>query len=102
MKAKDILLLPLGTNTVAARTIGEYLLQLSKRLWLDAEDFSAKRPFGMGDWQTPVHIALVKADIVSGTFDKDGSLETVDHVMADAQIMKCLSYVFTRQYEEEQ
>lgn len=71
--AHQLLHLPLGNNEAQAATVGEYLGLLLSTLWLQAEGFSGKRPFGNSDWQYPVYIAMVKGGLATGTVYEDNN-----------------------------
>lgn len=75
----DILNLPMLENDAGAATIGDYLRELLKLVWLEGEGFSGKRPFGNSSWEYEIYIALVSAGAVHGTTDRDGDFELDDH-----------------------
>jgi len=91
---EDISTIPLGPNDVGAGTIGEYLGYLLLKLWEEEEGFSGKRPFGNSGWQGVVYDALVRAKLVSGTFDEYGYAEEVDTQAADEMICGYIRTLF--------
>ena len=85
-----ILDLPIGENDINAPTIRSYLKELLTTLWQQQEGFSGKRPFGNGNWTSPLNIALVKAGKVNGKLDPDGYIEQLDTAMAKAIIHQAI------------
>jgi hypothetical protein len=86
---KEILALSLPPNDAGAATIGDYLRALLESLWIKEEGFSGKRPFGNSGWKFSIFEALVRANLVEGTFE-DGSLEHVDKISANTIILTCI------------
>jgi hypothetical protein len=77
-RADRVLALPLGENAADAAdaaTVRGYLVELLRRLWVEGEGFSGKRPFGDSGWEYDLYEPLVKAGLVAGaTLDEDGFL----------------------------
>jgi hypothetical protein len=69
-----------------ATTIRGYLCALAAAVWREGEGFSGKRPFGNSGWQWDVYAALVKTDLIAGTFDEYGGLENADTTKGDQLI----------------
>lgn len=81
---------PMRPNDSGADTVRGYLVQLLRVLWREEQNFSGKRPFGMSHWQFEVYEALVRAELVHGSFDGDDYIETFDEVTADKLIIAAL------------
>lgn len=47
----NILDILMGENDAGALTVRDYLKALLRRLWLEQEGFSGKRPFGNSGWE---------------------------------------------------
>lgn len=98
--AHELLHLPLGENDAQAATVGQYLGLLLSTLWLQADGFSGKRPFGNSDWQYPVYIAMVKAGVATGNvYIEDGDSEYLDIssdeiVAADEMILQAIRLAY--------
>lgn len=58
-------------------TLTDYLKALLGTLWVEAEEFSGKRPFGDSGWQFDVYKALIKAELVKGKLDDEGYVDTI-------------------------
>lgn len=95
MTTQEILALPMEDNDANAETIGDYLAELFKTLWIEGEGFNGKRPFGNSGWDYQIYRTLAKANVIEGIFDDDGDLLSLDHQHADELIMKCIDEVFT-------
>lgn len=65
-------------NDAGAATIGEYLVKLLAELWHKQEEFSGKRPFGNSSWDWDLYMALVDAELITGSYDEDGCLDDAD------------------------
>jgi hypothetical protein len=95
--AHQLLHLPLGDNDAQAATVGEYLGLLLSTLWLQADGFSAKRPFGNSDWQYVIYMAMVKAGLATGVvYDENGFeyLDEIDEVAADEIILQAIQLAY--------
>jgi hypothetical protein len=95
--AHQLLHLPLGDNDAQAATVGEYLGLLLSTLWLQADGFSAKRPFGNSDWQYVIYMAMVKAGLATGVvYEEDGFeyLDEIDEVAADEIILQAIRLAY--------
>jgi hypothetical protein len=88
MSPQEVLNLPMdpGTNDAGASTIREYLKNLLSELWIKKEGFSGKRPFGNSGWEIELYVPLIKAGVISGSFDEDGYVERADDAAGDAII----------------
>lgn len=71
-------------------TIKEYLKELLRTLWQQAETFSGKRPFGNSYWQHEVFEALVKHGYIAGKLDENGYIEEYDEDSADKLILELI------------
>lgn len=74
-----ILNLPMEGNDSGSSTVRGYLLALLKRVWVDGEEFSGKRPFGNSGWEYDLFRPLVQAGFVEGTLDEWGGIVDVDY-----------------------
>lgn len=77
-------------NDAGAETVRAYLAKLLQTLWREEEGFNGKRPFGNSGWQSDIHLALVNAGLIPGTFDEDGCLDSVDEEAADAVLLAAI------------
>lgn len=53
------------TNDASAVSVGDYLLQLAREVWIEDEGFSGKRPFGNSGWRHDIYIALSDAGLMA-------------------------------------
>lgn len=60
----DVLNLTIPANDSGASTVGGYLAQLLKRVWLEDEGFSGKRPFGNSGWTSDLLDPLLHSQFV--------------------------------------
>lgn len=101
--AHQLLHLPLGENDAQAATVGEYLGLLLSTLWLQADGFSAKRPFGNSDWQYVVYMAMVKAGLATGVvYEEFGyeyldEIDEIDEVAADEVILQAIRLAYNHE-----
>jgi hypothetical protein len=73
--AREVLDLPMpADNDAEAATIRDYLVALLRQLWTEGEGFSSKRPFGNSGWEWDMYPPLIRAGLVSGELDEDGSI----------------------------
>ena len=68
---REVLAVQMQPNEAGAATIRDYLVSLLARVWDLDEQFSGKRPFGDSGWKVDVAEALVRAEVVAGTWDSD-------------------------------
>lgn len=89
----NILDIKMQDNDAGAATIGDYLVALTRRLWIEEEGFSSKRPFGNSGWKWEVYISLAVAGIIESKYDDDGNIEISISArqIADEIILKVLS-----------
>lgn len=73
-----ILNLPMQPNDAEAATIREYLVAALTAFWEEDLDLSGKPSFGESGWGWTLHEALVRADLIRGTFDDAGDLFDAD------------------------
>ena len=71
----------------SGQPLAQYLRTLLETLWRECEEFSGKRPYGNSGWQYDVYKALIQADLVKGSIDKDGYVNDVDNEQADALVI---------------
>ncbi len=98
--AHRILHLPMEDNDAQAATVGEYLGLLLSTLWLQADGFSSKRPFGNSDWTTPVYLALGKAGLSNFSLDENGYIEDFsleDESATDELILQAIRFAYYHQ-----
>lgn len=90
-RARALLDLRLGENNSGAATVRGYLIALLRRLWIEEDGFSGKRPFGSSGWPHNIYVPMVKAGIVPGTLDEDGYLNNpFDYETADRLILSAI------------
>ncbi|MDE2467956.1 MAG: hypothetical protein KGL35_04255, partial [Bradyrhizobium sp.] len=77
-KLTDALDLKFDSDAGDGLTIRGYLRELLLTLWSEEEGFSGKRPFGNSGWQSDLYAPLVRAGLISGSFDEDGWLDEYD------------------------
>jgi hypothetical protein len=77
-------------------TIRDFLFGLLSKLWKDGEDFNGKRPFGNSSWDWDVFAALMKAGLISGTFDEDGYIDDCDEQHGDRLIKAAIAALASR------
>lgn len=98
MTPRQILNLPMTKNDSGADTVRGYLLALLGAVWREKEGFSGKRPFGNSAWECDLYQALIKADVIPGTVDEDGYLDTIayeDEQKADELILAAIAALGT-------
>lgn len=59
-------------------SIREYFKELLNRLFSEGERFSGKRPFGNSGWEYDIIAPLIKAELIKGSLDDEGCVETFD------------------------
>jgi hypothetical protein len=82
---------PMGEGEL---TVRRYLCLAVTNLWRDGENFSGKRPVDNSDWQWRIYGALVKAEVIEGSFDEDGYLDQVDTAHGDKVMHAAIDSVF--------
>ena len=75
--ARRVLDLELGENDAGAGTVREYLTELLLGLWEQGSVFNSKRPFGFSFWRSDLYLPLIKAELVVGTLDENGYLDSL-------------------------
>jgi hypothetical protein len=83
---QQVLDLALPDNDSGKDTVRGYLIALLAGVWRDGECFDGKRPFGNSSWEYDLYGPLVRAGMVTGTFDRDGDLVDLDDDAANALI----------------
>lgn len=59
-------------------TIRQFFFELMKKLWLEQDEFSGKRPFGNSDWDADLILCLINNKLVKGKVDVDGFIQDYD------------------------
>lgn len=98
MTPTEVLDLPLddhAANQSGAETIRGYLVALVARVWDEGEGFSGKRPFGNSGWEWDLHPTLIRAGVITGTFDEDGYVEDSDDAAAHRVIADAIKTMAT-------
>lgn len=70
-------------------SIRYYLVELSKRCWIEVDDFCGKRPFSKSGWKLDVYSALAEGGFIEYVKDDEGDLEDFDKEKADSIILDC-------------
>lgn len=68
-------------NEAGAATVREYLSAILVQV---VYDDPPKRLWGASDWMSPLHRALIDAELVRGEYDDDGFIDDMDTAGADA------------------
>ena len=74
-------------------TIKEYFKELLKRLWVEEECFSGKRPFGNSGWQYDLYKPLIENNLVTGIIDENGYVDECDNSTADKIIHNLIKFL---------
>ncbi len=92
--AEEILAVPVPPDGCSdgfpGGTIGDFFHGMLLRIWNDPDDFSGKRPYGNSGWPFDLYAALVRAEMISGSFDEWGYIEECDDEMGDRLITLAL------------
>lgn len=91
MTIGEILKLPVEEE---AENIGAFLHKLLITLWVEGEGFSGKRPFGDSNWDFVLYKTLVNFEVVDGSIDEYGNLESFNEEAADQIIRLCIFHLF--------
>jgi hypothetical protein len=86
----EVLDVELGPNDAGASTVREYFARLLIAVWDEEEGFSGKRPFGNSSWKHELYAPLVKEGLVTGSFDEEGYVDTMDTEAADKMLREAL------------
>lgn len=95
--AHELLHLEINDPDSGAQTVGQFLGLLLSTLWLQAEEFSGKRPLSNSDWQYTVYKAMGKAGIAEIEFDEDGYIENFTNeaqISADELILQSIKLMY--------
>lgn len=94
-EAERVLATPMNPdrNDAGAGTVREYLVKLLVVLWRDQECFSGKRPFGNSSWDWDLYMALVDAELITGSYDEDGCLDDADVKAGSALIEQAITHL---------
>lgn len=80
-------------------TVRNYLVLLLRRLWIEGEGFSGKKPFGNLGWKYDIYTSLVLNGFIPGRIgDDDEGLVEFDRKQADDLIYQCI-YLLSRRPE---
>lgn len=77
-------------------TISKFFEELLVTLWYENEQFSGKRPFGNGGWQSDLYCCLIKNKIIDGSLDEDGYVESFNEEKSAKYIEKLIKYIFSK------
>jgi hypothetical protein len=91
MTPQEILEIPMEQNDAEAATIKEYLKALLRRVLIEEDGFSGKRPFGNSGWICELEHALVKANVIQGDIDENGYLDDCDSETALVTILNAIA-----------
>lgn len=75
-------------------TIRDYLYKLLTSLWVNAAEFSGKRPFGNGNWKFGIYKELIVSGFIPGTLDEDGYIGEAWYKKADKFVQEMIKAVF--------
>jgi len=78
MAPRDVLDLSMSENDAGARSIRGYLVALVACIWKEGERFNGKRPFGNSCWESELEAPLIKAGLITGSFDEEGWIKECD------------------------
>ena len=90
--AVQVLACPMEPNDSGATTVGGYLRELLRAVWVEQEGFSGKRPFGNSSWDSDIEAALIRAQLVKGSLDSDGFVEHVDGGAVRQLVLTAIDY----------
>jgi len=91
---QQILAIPMQDNDAKAKTIYQYLQAISRRVWIESEGFSGKRPFGNSGWEHDLYIALAKAGAIQSEYDEEiEEFTDYDTSTADILINQALDFL---------
>ena len=90
MDMGDILNLTLPNNDAKAPNVRAFLKALLKTIWVEEDRFSGKRPFGSSSWDSELFEPLIRARVVTGSFDQDGYIQELDRPDAEAAIASAI------------
>ncbi len=88
---QQILALELPDNDAAAGTVGQYLFNLTSKVWFEQEGFDGKRPFGNSGWNHDIFHALLLNGVVDGVLDEHGFIEEINK----SQVTEVMTELFT-------
>ena len=83
-------------------TIKSYLMEVLITLWCEGEDVTGNRAADAPGWTDPVYGALIRAGVVGGSFNDDGSLETVHWIVANDKLCNAIRNLGHRVPEEDE
>jgi hypothetical protein len=88
-----ILGLPLHHECLIAETVRGFLGELLWQVWEKGESFNGKRPWGDSGWEHDLHYPIVRAGLVTGSFNMHGDLLEYDVKGADKIISRCILHI---------
>lgn len=69
------LALEMVENDADAKTVKDYLKELLKKMLLEQDDFSGKRPWGNSDAYWKFYETFIRGGIIQGSLDEDGYID---------------------------
>jgi len=69
-------------------TIRKFFFEIMKKLWIEQECFSGKRPLGNSGWDGDLICCLVKNKLIKGKLDEDGDLEDYNYKEVDKFVIE--------------
>ena len=79
-------------------TVREFFYELLKKLWIQQEGFSGKRPFGNSSWDCDLIKCLILNNLIVGKIDEDGYLEDYDSNEVETFVLeKIIKPIFNQQ-----
>ena len=73
----NILDIEMQENDAKVKTVKEYLKKLLLGVWIKAESFNSKRPFGNSWWKYEIYVALARAKVISADMDDDNYIQDI-------------------------
>ncbi len=97
----SVLQIKMQKNDANAKTIGEYVAKLAINVIVETEEFSGKRPFGNSGWYRELAEPLVRAGVVKGEVDEEGSgAYGYDYKEIDAVLAEAINLALTEKTKE--
>jgi hypothetical protein len=79
-------------------TIRDFFYELLKKLWIEREGFSGKRPFGNSSWDEDLIKCLIQNNLIVGEIDEDGYLNKYDSNEVEKIVLeKIIKPIFNQQ-----
>jgi hypothetical protein len=94
MKPKDALGLKFYCGDLREElTVKQYLKKLLTTVWMEADGFSGKRPFGNSGWTYDIYACLIKNGAIDGKLDDCGYVDDVDEYEADQYVAQIIDAI---------